>query len=250
VSSERPPADERFVGVTVPAPDYADDDGSPDPALAQALEAYGAGTGSDRSVVAALAGTRLMAPLVAVLDTVEPDAAGDGLAREKDSHMATVSLVGRDGRRALLAFTSVASMAAWDPDARGVPAPVARVAVAALQEGADAVLLDLGGPVRFALAGAALLAVAAGEPWHPAFDDADVHAAVGAALAGVEGLASFEVQPSHSHPVGSGPDLVIVIEVVPTASLDHVADVVAARLATEPLLVERCPSGVGVAIPA
>ncbi len=250
MSTDQPRPDERFLGARVPTPEYADDDGSADPALEAALADYGSGHGSDRAVVAALGGTRLMAPLVAVLDSVDDDVPADGLPREKDSHLATVSLVGRDGRRALLAFTSVASMAAWDPVARGIPAPAERVAAAALQEGSEAVVLDLGGPVRFALTGPALLAVAAGEPWHPAFDDADVHAAVGSALAGVEGLTSFEIQPSHSHPVGSGPDLVIVIEVAPSASLDRVADVVAARLATEPLLVERCPSGVGVAIPA
>ena len=94
-------------------------------------------------MVAALAGARLLVPVVAVLDEAEVGA--DGLRRDKDSHMATVSLLNPDGRRGLLAFTSTATLAAWQSDARPVAATSQRVAQAALQEGADAVLLDVAG---------------------------------------------------------------------------------------------------------
>ena len=98
-----------------------------------------------------------MTPLVAVLD--EAEESPDGLRQDKSSHMASVSLVAADGRRGLLAFSSVQSMAAWDPAARGIPALGATVAAGALDEGADAVLLDLAGPVRVALDGALLRAL-------------------------------------------------------------------------------------------
>ncbi len=143
---------ERFAGVRLPDPGFAGDDGSADPALAGALAEHAAGALSSHDVVAALAGARLLVPVVAVLDEAEVGA--DGLRRDKDSHMATVSLLNPDGRRGLLAFTSTATLAAWQSDARPVAATSQRVAQAALQEGADAVLLDVAGPVRFPVEGA------------------------------------------------------------------------------------------------
>ena len=60
-------------------------------------------------------------PVVAVLGEVEYDAAG--LARDKTSDMATVLIQGADGRLALLAFTGIRPLPAWNPDARPVPVP-------------------------------------------------------------------------------------------------------------------------------
>ncbi len=128
------PGEQRFGGMAIPEPEFADDDGSPDPALAEALALHALGEARLSDVVRVLHGKRLMAPLMAVLDSVEDDVvAGAPGPGEKDSHMATVSLVSPDGRRGLLAFTSVGSMAAWDPAARGIPASAARVAGAALE---------------------------------------------------------------------------------------------------------------------
>ncbi|MGI9197596.1 MAG: SseB family protein [Candidatus Nanopelagicales bacterium] len=123
-----------------------------DPGLAAALD-----SGDGEQVMAALrAGARLLVPLVAVLD--ERDAQG----ADKSSHMASVTLVQQDGRRGLLAFTSVQSMRAWDPAARPAPARAPDVARSALDDGADGVLVDIAGPVRFALDGIALRQVAEG----------------------------------------------------------------------------------------
>ena len=81
----------RFEGVSVPEPDYANDDGSIDPQLERVLKAYDDGSASLRDVVAVLAHARLMTPLVAVLD--EAESSPDGLRQEKSSHLASVSLV-------------------------------------------------------------------------------------------------------------------------------------------------------------
>ena len=158
--------------------------------------------------------------------------------------MATVSLLSPDGRRGLLAFTSVASMAAWDPAARGIPASAARVAGAALEEGADAVLLDLGGPVRLALQGEALHAVAEGRPFVPVPEDPAVLAAVAEALAGLAGLAGHEAAPA---PPGAG-DLLVALVPEPDADSDGVAVAAADRLACHPVLVEACPGGIAVGL--
>lgn len=134
------------------------DVGAADPAVTAALAGYAARTGGPEPVVAALAQSRLLVPVVAVLD--EAGTAADGARFEKSSHMATVSTTGLDGRRGLLAFTSLESLRRWKPDARPVPAPTPAVAAAALDEGAGAIVVDLAGPVMFAVEGAHLHALA------------------------------------------------------------------------------------------
>ena len=127
-----------------------DDTGAADAALADALSAYGADPASEPDVLAALPGARLLVPVVAVLGEVE--VGPDGLRRDKTSDMAAVLMQGADGRTALLAFTSVDAMRRWDPEARPVPVSAATAAQAALQDGAEALLIDVAGPVRYVAA--------------------------------------------------------------------------------------------------
>lgn len=147
-------------GRSIPTPSFAGDDGSAPPRLVAALEAYASGVGGHADVVDALAASRLLVPVVAVLD--EAEVADEGVRRDKTSHMATVSTTGRDGRRGLLAFSSVETMRRWDPSARPVPLTARRAAESALADGADALVLDIAGPVQFAIEAADLRALAAG----------------------------------------------------------------------------------------
>lgn len=141
---------------------YPSDTGAADPALAAALAAYShtRSAADEAGVLVALGQARLLVPVVAVLGEVEYD--DQGLAHDKSSDMATVLLTGADGRRALLAFTSVAALESWQADARPVAVPASTAAASALQEGAAALLLDLSGPVTYELAGDDLVAVASG----------------------------------------------------------------------------------------
>jgi hypothetical protein len=247
-AGEQPrPGEQRFAGMVIPEPEFADDDGSSDPTLAEALALHALGEAGLSDVVRALQGKRLMTPLMAVLDSVDDAvAAGAPGPGEKDSHMATVSLVSPDGRRGLLAFTSVAAMAAWDPAARGIPASAARVAGAALQEGADAVLLDLAGPIRLAVPGAALLALAEGGDWTPAHEDPAVLAAVAHALDGLGGVVAHEVVET---PAGHGAaDVLVVLTVARGSDLDADAERAVAALEASDSLAGACPGGVAVAL--
>ncbi len=223
----------RFSGVRIPESEFADDDGSPDPGLLAALAAHHAGGGPRHAVLRVLLGARLLVPVVAVLDSAEP--VGE-LRREKDSHMATVTLVTPDGRRGLLAFTGTSSMAAWRGDARPVAAASPRVAQAALDEGADAVLLDVAGPVPFPLEGPALAALAGGVAYHPATDP-EVAAAVRAAVAGIAAGVALAVGDGAEH----GCDLLVEV------GLDSVgAAALGPLLAADPVLQARCPAGIAV----
>ena len=134
----------------LPDPGFAGDDGDVDPALTAALAAYD--HDPDRrhaATLEVLQRHRLLVPVVAVLGEVAYDEQPDGtrLARDKTSDMATVLMRGRDGRTALLAFTSTAALRRWSPEARPVPVDVQRAAEAAVQDDAAAMLVDVAGPV-------------------------------------------------------------------------------------------------------
>jgi hypothetical protein len=125
-----------------------DDTGVADQALADALAAYAADPAREPEVLEALAEARLLVPVVAELG--EAETGPDGLVRDKSADMATVLMRGADGRLALLAFTGLESLQRWDPDARPVPVPARTAALAALQDGAAALLIDVAGPVPYA----------------------------------------------------------------------------------------------------
>jgi hypothetical protein len=125
-----------------------------------ALAAYANGSGGSADVVAALAASRLLVPVVAVLD--EAGGSARGSRTDKASHMATVTTTGRDGRRGLLAFTCTESMSRWQARARPVPVSTRDAAEAALADGAEAVVVDLAGPVVFSIEAPDLRALAAG----------------------------------------------------------------------------------------
>lgn len=134
---------------SLPQPDRgpADDDGGADPELARVLAAYEAGDCDDADVLAALTVTRLIVPVAAL--PVEAEAGPDGLGGQKQVEMALPVMVGTDGRRALPAFTSVASLAAWDAAARPVPVPTQRAALGAVQEDCAFLVVDPAGPVTW-----------------------------------------------------------------------------------------------------
>jgi hypothetical protein len=142
------------------SPAFPDDDGLTDPSLAGAL-------GEDVAMLAAVAEARIFVPIIALLGEVPSD--GD-----KNAEMAAVLMTGADGRTALLAFTSVATMTAWDPQARPVPVLGRDAARATQAEGAAALLLDLGSPsfsvietadVEHLAAGHVMVRTPAGPAW-------------------------------------------------------------------------------------
>jgi hypothetical protein len=146
---------------TIPDPGFAGDDGSVSPQVEAALSAYAQDPDGGRSAaLVTLQHARLLVPVVAVLGEVEHDERG--LAHDKSSDMATVLMQGRDGRMALLAFTGTEPLRRWNPDGRPVPVSVPDAARAAVHDGADAVLVDVAGPVMFVVAGDDLRALADG----------------------------------------------------------------------------------------
>nr|WP_246402264.1 SseB family protein [Jiangella mangrovi] len=155
---------------SVPSTPFGDDDGTADPRIVAALAAYDRGEGGSADVLAALAAGRLLIPVVAVAESV------DATGAEKETAMAAVLTTGRDGRRGLLAFTCVESLQRWNASARPTPVPTRSAAEAALADGAEALVIDLAGPVTFAVDAPDLRSLASGwrplGPW-PGVEEAD-----------------------------------------------------------------------------
>ncbi len=68
---------------------------------------------------------------------------------DRHAELAAVSIQASDGRRALLAFTGLDALQAWEPRARPVPATLDDLAATVLETGADALLVDVAGPTPF-----------------------------------------------------------------------------------------------------
>ena len=192
------------------------DRGDADSQVAAALGAFAAGHGSEHATLVALSRARLLVPVVALLAEAAPAegtvtgpggaaASGRGLRQEKTSEMALPTLLGSDGRRAVLAFTSLPSLTGWQPDARPVPVTARQVWQAGKQE-ASAVVIDIAGPVPFAIDGARLTALAEGRPVPLPHEDPDMQALAGAALAGEPLIAGFALLPG-----GGDSDLTISV---------------------------------------
>jgi hypothetical protein len=146
---------------TLPDPGFAGDDGTAAPGLAEALAAYErAPESAHHATLAVLQDARLLVPVVAMLGEVEYD--DRGLAHDKTSDMAAVLMRGRDGRLALLSFTGTAALSRWDARARPVPVTARQAARAARHDQAEALLVDVAGPVMFVVQGEDLRALAEG----------------------------------------------------------------------------------------
>jgi SseB protein N-terminal domain len=244
---------------------FRGDHGAADPRVAAALAAWQSGQGSEQAALTALAATRLLVPVIAVLadpaadrpapadydrdrdhdqdrgrDHDQDRGKGRNKDRDKNSEMVMPTLIGQDGRPAVLAFTGLDALARWRPDARPVPAEADRVWRAAVADGC-AVVIDVAGPVPLAIEGARLAALAAGQPVPPPHDDPDVQAQVGAALTEA---ASVQVASAGAAPViagfslapgrADGTDLAVRLHVAGPgweAAANRAAAAIAARLA-------------------
>jgi hypothetical protein len=177
-------------------PRFRDDSGSAEPRVAAALAAFGSGQGSEHAALTALAGSRLLVPIVAAAagSDGERENPGHALAGGGDSgaEMSLPTLVGRDGRRAIPAFTCVETLAMWQRQARPVPVLAGQVWQAAAEDSC-AVVVDLAGPVPIAVDGARLASLASGQPVPLPHEDPDVLAAVHAAAAAQPAISSLRL---------------------------------------------------------
>lgn len=223
----------------IPEPGFSDDDGTADPRLSAALSAYAGGAG-EGEVLTALRGARLLVPVVALLGEVETGP--DGLRREKTSDMAVPTIQAADGRRALPAFTSTDALARWRPDARPVAVPLTQALQALAHERADTLLIDMAGPVPYALSGPALRAVAEGRDFGDPLADPAVREAVRAAVAAEPGVVRAHLVPADTS------DGTLGLVLAPDAAVQEVAQRVATALAGDDVLRGALVKGLELAL--
>ncbi|MFJ9339475.1 SseB family protein [Streptomyces sp. NPDC101733] len=230
-----------MANKNIPDPGFSDDDGTADPRLSAALAAWAEDRATEPRLLEALKEARLLVPVVAVLGEVETDPE-TGLKREKTSDMAVPTLTAGN-RRALPAFTSIASLALWDPRARPVAVPLHQALAAAAHEKADTIVLDLAGPVPYQLAGSALRALAEGRTDADPLADPAVREAVRAAV-------SAEPAVLRAHLVRSDSDADGTLAVVLAADAEAApaARRVAEALAADETLRGRLVRGLDLAL--
>jgi hypothetical protein len=208
----------------------AADDGSPPEKVVEAIRRLRAGELGIQDVVAALHPERLLVPLMAV--------AGDhgigpfGQPVDKTQELSIVTVAAPDGRSVLPAFTSVAAMQAWDAVARPIPIQASRIALAAASEGTPLIVVDPGSDTQTVVRAPAFRALATGEDWTPAFEDADVAAAFGASIEHEDAVEAVGIAPGDPDARLAGPELIVVLRIAPGADDD-------ARQATLARLQER-----------
>lgn len=139
---------------------WSQDDGSTPAILAAVLDRE-----LDKSaLISALAECRLLIPLLAELG--ESGIGAHGQTVDKSADLAIVAVSTPDGKTAIPAFSSVAEMAAWNSTARPVPVDMAKLAIAAVSEGHDRVVLNPAGQA-IGIRRPALAALAQGLTWTP-----------------------------------------------------------------------------------
>lgn len=227
-----------------PSSPFAGDDGSADAALAAVLARHAAGEADVAAVVAALAPTRVLVPVLAELEVADVvEHGGHAHTVDKEASAGVVALRTPDGRTALPVFTSVASMQRWRGDARPVPSDVPRAALSAVAEGWAVLVVDPAGPVPVVLPRTAVEALARGERWRPAVVggavDPEVRAALAAALADVRLVRTVDAVP------GTRAEVAVQLGLLPgldRPALDRVLAQVNAALAGDPVVTARVDS--------
>lgn len=235
----RPPTTVTGGGRSLAKPAFPDDDGGADPQVRALLQQVAAGAVPTLSAARALRDCRLLACVVAVLD--ERDETGG----DKDSHMAVVSMVNESGHKGLLAFSGIDALQAWNPQARPVPALGRDLARAARGDQASAVVIDVAGPSRVVLEGAALDALV------DELDIDDLAPRIEAALAGLTADGWADVAVVDGRPIDAGVDVVVRVSAVGGGHPDgrrltDLAQQAARVLASRADLQQVAPGGIGV----
>jgi hypothetical protein len=195
----------------------SDDDGSAPEKLIEALRRFRARELGEADVVDVVRESRLLIPLIAVLGEASQN--GHGQLVDKTQELSIVTVAGPDGRDILPAFSSVAAMSHWNPAARPVPADGVRVALAAVDEGTDLVVVDPTSATEFVIRRPALWAMAKGESWLPSYLDEAVLAAFMESADREEAVVAIQLAPGD--PDARLADAELVVHLSLTEGLDQ-----------------------------
>lgn len=176
-----------------PSP-FSGDDGNGDPELLAVLERWRAGSATVPDLVAALAGKRVVVPVMAQVENLVMNEATD-LVVDKDASTGVVCVSAPDGRVALPVFTSVPALTRWHRQARPIPVESERAALAAVSEEWPLLVLDPGDPQPAIIPRPAVWALAQGraDRWVPAPEDPDLDREITGLLARLSEIKGVQI---------------------------------------------------------
>lgn len=205
----------------IPESAFADDDGTADARLAQALIRFSRGKAPLVDVVDALAYARILVPVVAKGE--QREVGKHGLEQDTVASTGVVAVEAPDGRMALPIFTDVDAMTRWKPEARPIPAEAPRAALAAVAEEWSLLVLNPG-MESVVIPRPAVWALGQGQPWRPSVSDgavvSDVKQAIVAAVTTDDILLAVDAQP------GRDAEVSVVVTLVPGLTQPEVNDLV------------------------
>lgn len=224
--------------------EFADDDGSTPAALAEALAGFRAGTLGAEAVVAVFPSARVLIPLLA--EAGEIGFTDEGKMVDKTQELSIVTVQAPDGRTVMPVFSSVEAMQRWNPEARPVPSFGNRVALAAIDDGNDLVILDpTSADTEFGLRRPVLWAIAREEsyvvPWRDEAVVTDILAASGAD----DRVLGLRVLPGDPQARLATPETLVEITVAPgldQAALGEIVGALQAVWAQSEIVAERVDS--------
>jgi len=190
----------------------AADDGSADPRLDAALRGFRDGSARQEDVIDALRQARVLVPLVA--EKGDEGVGPTGLTVDKTQELSLITVAAPDGRTVLPVFSSVATLSAWDPQARPIPVAGLRAAVSAASDGTELIVIDPTSPTEFVVRRPAVWAIAQEQPWTPSPQSPEVFTALQESV-GTE-LAVIDATVSAGDPEARlrGAELVITLELM------------------------------------
>nr|WP_255633232.1 SseB family protein [Demequina sp. TTPB684] len=224
----------------IPSSLFADDDGTADARLAQALIRFSRGKATLAEVVDALQYARVLVPVLA--DGEQRVMGKHGVEQDHVASAGVVAVHMPDGRAALPIFTDVDAMRTWNADARPVPAEGPRAALAAAAEGWNVMVLNPS-MESVLIPRPAVWALGQGEQWRPAVMDDRVVEDVREAIIEAVPL-DDEVRRIDATP-GKRAEVAVVVMLVPGLQRNAVDDAVRRvheALAASPVVADRVDS--------
>lgn len=178
-----------------PSP-FSGDSGHADPELAAALESWKRGEAELTNLVVALAGKRVVIPVMAEVENLVVSEATN-LVADKDASTGVVCVSAPDGRIALPVFTSVPALMRWHGAARPIPVESERAALAAVSEEWPLLVIDPGDENPPIIPRPAVWALAQGkaDQWVPAPHDPELAAEVNAILTRIPSVQNVTLEP-------------------------------------------------------
>lgn len=232
-----------FEGRAFHANPAADDDGSADERLVEAVRRFRTGELGMSEVLAALGTARLLVPLVT--DRGDEGGGAHGQLVDKTQELALVTVAGPDGRTVLPVFSSVDTMRTWNPAARPIPVLAPQAALAAAADELGAIVLDPASPTEFAVRRTAFEALATAAAFVPCFLDERVLDAFLGATAAEAVVRAVQLAPGDPDARLAGPELLVHLTLdsgLGRAELDALLARLGDAWAASPVILDRVDS--------